>query len=272
MESLTKCLICGADRLDPLIAVDGWTIVECRACRLGMLSPRPDEKELADLYDQSYFEARVCGHRGSDDEVARGVRWQRKRVALVRRFVNGKRLLDVGCAVGYFLAAAKRAGFEAEGVEWSDWAAQETRMRFSISVTTGDIFSITGGTQHFDAITLWHMLEHARDPRAVLLAARELLTEGGKVFVELPNYRSVDARCDKNEWVGWQLPYHLWHFSPESLSTLLTTCGFNVLLVKRHPSTYVRNKLRTMPVVSVLRNLVCLFYSGRDMTIVAGKS
>ena len=101
---------------------------------------------------------------------------------------------------------------------------------------------------------------------------RDLLTEGGKVFIELPNYRSVDAKGYGTEWTGWDLPYHLWHFTPESLSRLLTTCGFNVRLVKRHPSTYVRNKLRTIPVVSVLRNLVCLFFSGRDMTIVASKS
>ena len=272
MESLTQCLICGADRLDPLIAVDGWTIVECRACRLGMLSPRPEEKELADLYDQSYFKARVCGHRELDDEVARGVREQRKRVALVRRFVNGGRLLDVGCAVGYFLAAAKRAGFEAEGLERSGWAAREARQRFSVHVPTGDIFSITGGSQRFEAITLWHMLEHARDPAAVLRAVRDLLAEGGKVFIELPNYRSVDAKGYGTEWTGWDLPYHLWHFTPESLSTLLTACGFNVLLVKHHPSTYIRNRLRRMPVVSHLRNLICLFYSGRDMTVVAGKA
>lgn len=62
------------------------------------------------------------------------------------------------------------------------------------------------------------------------------------------------------------------HFTPGSLSSLLVKCGFEVIALKRHPSSYVRNALKTIPVVGLFRNLVCLFYAGRDFTLVARKA
>lgn len=271
MESLTKCLICGADRLDPLVAIDRWTVVECRSCRLGMLSPRPDPSELSTLYEEQYFVAHEMRCR-SAAEMARGLRDQRKRLALVRSFVRGGRLLDVGCAVGDFLAAAKQRGFEVEGVEYSAWAADEATRRLGVPVRVGDIHRLAGGDRRFDAVTMWHVLEHTRDPVADLTAVRGVLSDGGRLFIELPNYQSIDAQRSGAAWAGWQLPYHLWHFTPGALSILLVKCGFDVIALKRHPSSYVRNALKTIPVVGLFRNLVCLFYAGRDFTLVARKA
>lgn len=271
MESLTTCLICGADRLDPLVAIDRWTVVECRACGLGILSSRPDPSELSTLYEEQYFAAHELRCR-SATEVARGIRSQRKRLALVRSFVRGGRLLDVGCAVGDFLVAAKRRGFEVEGVEYSAWAADEAIRRLGVPVLVGDIHRLAGGGRRFDAVTMWHVLEHTRDPIADLTAARGLLSNGGRLFIELPNYQSIDAKRSGAEWQGWQLPYHFWHFTPASLSSLLVKCGFEVIALKRHPSSYVRNALKPIPLVGLFRNLVCLFYAGRDFTLVARKA
>lgn len=271
MESLTQCLICGADRLDPLIAVDGWTIVECRACRLGMLSPRPDDKELSALYQEPYFASHGMD-RDSTGEVARRIRDQRKRVNLVKSFVRGGKLLDVGCAVGYFLAAANREGFAVEGVERSVWAAEEAKRRFSVNAHVGDIDRLADGEPRFDAVTMWHVLEHTPDAASALTAARTLLRAKGKLFIEVPNYLGTDAKGYGTDWSGWDVPNHLWHFTPGSLSKLLAKCGFQVVSIKRHPSTYIRNRLKTIPVVGLFRNLVCLLYSGRDFTVVAAKA
>jgi ubiquinone/menaquinone biosynthesis C-methylase UbiE len=271
VESLSTCLICGADRLDPLVAIDRWTVVECRDCGLGILSPRPDPSELSTLYEEPYFVAQEMRHR-SAAEADRGLRAQRKRVALVRSFVRGGRLLDVGCAVGDFLVAAKRRGFEVEGVEYSAWAADEAIRRLGGPVHIGDIHRLAGSDRRFDAVTMWHVLEHTRDPIADLTAARGVLSDGGWLFIELPNYQSIDAKRSGPDWQGWQLPYHFWHFTPGSLSRLLVKCGFEVIALKRHPSSYVRNALKPIPLVGLFRNLVCLFYPGRDFTLVARKA
>lgn len=272
MESVATCPICQSSQITPLVAIDQWRIVECPACQFGMLSPRPDVDELPELYQETYFDRHAIGQSTTRETVIHRLRDQRKRVKLVQSYLRRGRLLDVGCATGYFLEAARRAGFTVTGIEQSVWAAAEANRLFGVNAKVGDLADLVGCGQRYDGITMWHVLEHTPDPKESLHAVKALLREGGIVFIELPNYRSVDAQREGVTWGGWQVPYHLWHFTPGSLSRLLTLCGFRVLLIKRHPSSAMRNHFRSIPWLRPLRNLLCLFYSGRDFTIVATSS
>ena len=272
METVTACPICHTDQMTPLIAIDRWTIAECRICQLGMLSPRPDAAELSDLYQETYFDRVSLGQPATQAVVERRVRESRKRVTLVRSYLRRGRLLDVGCATGYFLEAARRAGFSVAGIEHSGWAVEEANRLFGVNARAGELSDLIGRDERYDGVTMWHVLEHTRDPKESLHAVKTLLKKGGVVFIELPNYLSVDARREGVAWSGWDVPYHLWHFTPASLSRLLTLCGFRVLRIKRHPSSAMRNHFRSIPWLWPFRNLLCLFYSGRDFTIVATPS
>ncbi|MFZ5875342.1 MAG: class I SAM-dependent methyltransferase [Nitrospirota bacterium] len=267
---MKTCLLCGSSNLTPVVRVDQWTVVECAACELGMLSPWPDDAELARLYQESYFAEHGIGYAESAEDRERGVRGQSGRAALVRSWVSGDKLLDMGSATGHFLAAARARGFDVEGVELSAWAAEQARSELGVPVTLGEISDL-GATPRFDVVTMWHSLEHTRDPLSVLRATHALLRDGGTVVIELPNYRSYDAKGYGTAWTGWDLPYHRWHFSPKSLRTLLTQTGFRVRTVQRTPSRYVAARMKRIPIVGWARKLIAAWYVGRDLRIVAIK-
>ncbi len=272
METVTACCLCGSKHLVPLTEMGQWRIVECRQCELAMLESRPSETQLAALYQEAYFSAHSIGYAKGEEDTEKGVRGQRKRVGWVSAFAPaGASLLDVGCASGYFLAAARRGGFGAEGVEVSEWAANESRQRFGLRVTTGQIGDVPGPHPRFDVVTMWHSLEHTRDPVATLTTVHRLLRDGGILGIELPNYRSIDARGYGLSWSGWSMPYHFWHFSPASLSALVRRCGFDVRMIKTLPSLYIKEKVRQIPVVGLFRNLIARWYVGRDLVLVAAK-
>jgi SAM-dependent methyltransferase len=271
-ETITRCLLCGSDQLDPLIEVDGARIVECRPCGLGILASRPSEDRLMALYQETYFATNSIGYAKSDDDVAQGVRWQCERVEVLRAFVpRGATVLDIGCASGYFLAAARQGGLEVEGVEPSEWAAEEARRRFGLRVTVGQIGDVPGPHPRFDAVTMWHSLEHTRDPIATLDVVHGLLRDGGILAIELPNYQSIDARGYGASWEGWRVPYHFWHFAPKSLSALVRRCGFDVRMIKTLPSQYIKERVGRIPIIGLFRNRIARWCTGRDFVLVALK-
>lgn len=272
METVGACCLCGSGQLVPLIEVGDWRIVECPRCELAILASRPTESRLAALYQETYFSAHSIGYANGQADDEKGVRGQRKRVGWVSAFAPaGARLLDVGCASGYFLAAARRRGFDVEGVEVSEWAAGEAMRRFGVSVTVGQIGDIPGPHPRFDVVTMWHSLEHTRDPVTTLATAHRLLRDGGILAIELPNYRSVDARGYGPLWSGWSVPYHFWHFSPASLSALVRRCGFDVRMIKLLSSSYIKEKVRCIPIVGLFRNLIAKWFVGRDLVLIASK-
>jgi SAM-dependent methyltransferase len=80
-----------------------------------------------------------------------------------------------------------------------------------------------------DVITMWHVLEHVHTPEKYLLRIHEILDEKGALFLALPNYTSFDARWYRAFWGAWDVPRHLWHFSPVAIKTLLDRTGFELI-------------------------------------------
>src|SRR5690606_6109356 len=83
--------------------------------------------------------------------------------------------------------------------------------------------------------TMWHVLEHVHDPNAYLSQICKCLTDDGTVFIAVPNYRSLDARIYREFWAAWDVPRHLWHFSPESMSRLLSRHGCEIIRQDKMP-------------------------------------
>jgi SAM-dependent methyltransferase len=137
------------------------------------------------------------------------------------------RLLDVGSGKGAFLAAARDAGWDVLGVEFAAEAAEAARATFGIDVIVGDFLAIRPlGT--FDVVTMWHVLEHVRDPMGALVHAADSLKPDGRLVVSVPNIESLQARLGGEDWFHLDLPRHLFHFTPRSLATLVEGAGFRV--------------------------------------------
>jgi SAM-dependent methyltransferase len=205
-----------------------FEVGECRACGLVVTHPAPAPHAAALYYPPAYFG--VPGRR----------RFPRVVELLQRLLYDGRarrvealagapgRVLDIGCGRGGLLAAFRRRGWEPYGVELNEPAAAHARDVLGLPVQVGAPESWPWPDGQFDALALWHVLEHWRDPRAVLDRAHRLLRRGGVLLVGVPNFGSPEARLARAGWFHLDVPRHLTHFTPASLACLLTDGGFEV--------------------------------------------
>jgi 2-polyprenyl-3-methyl-5-hydroxy-6-metoxy-1,4-benzoquinol methylase len=141
--------------------------------------------------------------------------------------VAGPRLLDVGCYAGIFLEIAAGHGWQAWGVEPSEWAAEEARRR-GLNVITGTLSTAGLPPGTFDVVTLWDVVEHLTDPRAELEGVNRLLRPGGLACIHTIDVGGLLPRVMGPRW-PWLMEMHLYYFSRRTMASLLERTGFQVL-------------------------------------------
>jgi SAM-dependent methyltransferase len=264
------CILCNGRRRSLLYEKNGWQVRVCDACGLGVLDPRPSADTLARLYSQEYCEEYfVEGGEPGSAAFAKRLRLEDHRIRFFRKYKKAGRVLDIGCGYGYFLAACREKGYEVHGLDFSEWAVRHARQRLGLDITVGPMDRVGLADGSFDVVTLWHCLEHTPDPVMALSRIRQWLKPDGLLVVDVPNRQGTDARKTWDDWVGWSLPYHLYHFTPESLEGLLDQQGFSVIRSKNYHSESVKAALRPIPVVGFFARLVAKIYSGHSFAVVA---
>lgn len=266
----TPCILCGSTRRDELICKQGWHVFRCASCGLGFLDPLPSDLEMASLYDEAYFADQY--DRGIDPhtpDFTKRLRLEGHRIRFFKGLKRGGSVLDLGCGNGYFLAACREKGYGVTGVDISEWAVDYVRGVLGIEVLRGLFDSLDWPGRLFDVVTLWHVLEHTRDPIAAIFKAVSWLKEDGVVVIEVPNYEGTDARRLWEDWVGWQLPYHFYHFTPVTLIRVLDACGLQVIKKKTYHSETIKENLRRHVILRPFARLVAQCYSGTGIAIAA---
>lgn len=222
------CPMCGgASSSELLRAVNGYPIVRCKDCALAFTDDRaaPPPQELYPAFDQS------------DSAAIRGVRsllsvFLRQREAVVRAARPGGRLLDFGCGAGAFARWMSGRGYEVVGLEPFSLGAPTRAEHLLLRREPLERAAPTLG--RFDVITLWHVLEHLKNPVEVLKQLAGLLAPGGVVIASVPNFASWQSQAFKGRWFHLDPPRHLLHFEPRTLADCLARAG---LAVERdHPS------------------------------------
>ena len=204
-------------------------VVRCR-CGHCFLNPIPDGDELLSFYDDDYH----C-YTTSPNEAERIGRWieQRRRGDRFNHvpIIVGGRFLDVGCGSGDMVAAMARLGMESEGVEPSRYAATKAT-EAGLKVTCGLLHDAAFPNAAFDAVSMFHVLEHTPEPIEVLRECRRILKPGGELVIGVPNFDSLVFALVGKSWVGLQLPSHVQHFSPNSLRAAADRAGLAVGLIE----------------------------------------
>lgn len=207
---------------------DGRAVVRCRDCHLGFLSPFPTDEELARIYSHSYYFA--------DDALSA---YLAKEIAgPLRRRIPAGRILDVGVGGGEFIALAKEAGYQAEGVDTSAAAVELCRKR-GLEAHQGDLRTFGAEPGTYDCITMWDVIEHLLEPRDYLAAAFRLLRPGGLLVVKTPNIQwpvMTMARVlapTGSAGAMLSIPSHVLYFDDQSLEAILGGTGFELLEVRR---------------------------------------
>jgi SAM-dependent methyltransferase len=134
-----------------------------------------------------------------------------------------RRLLDIGCGDGTFLLRAREKGWQVAGTEMNPQIAREAGLDVFESLAEAHQFA------PFHCITLWHSLEHMRDPRAVIESVKSALAPTGSLIIAVPDADGLQARAFKENWLHLDVPRHLYHFGKGSLACLLDHAGFKVV-------------------------------------------
>ena len=205
-------------------------IVECGSCGHRQLARWPSHVELLELYvgaRADHYTQEETGQRHT------------ARVSLdqIERHTDGRRLLDLGCWVGFLLAEARDRGWRVLGVEPSSFAAGYAREHFGLDILEQDLLSADLPEGEFDAIVLGDLIEHLTDPLGALERIGRLLAPGGVLYLTLPDSGSRLARVMGARW--WSvIPTHVQYFSRTSLALLLRRAGYEPLRVTTAPKTF----------------------------------
>jgi SAM-dependent methyltransferase len=244
-DPVPSCWICGADAA-PDTRYAGLPLVRCGACGF-VFAPVRSAEELHRLYTTDYFDAYPGGQAYDADEVQRRheatvrMRW-------LRSYATGGRLLEIGSASGWFLAQARDAGFEVEGIEPAADVASGAAARWNVPVqaATAETASLPDG--ELDVVVAWHALEHIAVPAGVLERLHAALRPGGLLMIEVPNVESAASRSQGAAWFHLDLAHHVGHYAPSTLADLLRRTGFTPMQVDTFPTAgYLRPDLARTP-------------------------
>lgn len=222
-----------ADRAEPLfpardyVSGESFEVRRCAACGLALTWPPPPPEQLGRYYPATYY-----GTPGRPrfpslvERVQAGLYGRRARAVEASAGGRAGRVLDVGCGKGFLLDAFRRRGWSAEGIELSEQSARNAREVLGLEVHVGAVEALGLPAGRYDAVVMWHVLEHVTDPAATLAEVHRLLRPGGAFLVSVPNFGSPEARATRDGWFHLDVPRHLVHFTPESLRRALRAAGF----------------------------------------------
>lgn len=245
----TSCAACGSSQLHLHMRVKGeigaaglipttsefgtalGDIVRCRSCGHMQLAPMPSESMLAEAYAQAASEDYV-GEEAGQRETAR-----RTLERIEAHGTSGRRLLDLGCWVGFLLAEARERGWQVTGVEPSEFGSRYAQEQLGLDVVRSGLFEADLPQHAFDAVTLGDVIEHLTDPGSALARIRRLLVSDGVLWMALPDAGSAVARLMGRRW--WSvIPTHVQYFTRGSITALLGRSGFEVLELDTAPKAF----------------------------------
>jgi SAM-dependent methyltransferase len=240
------CPVCGSDQVrdiflvkDFMVSREEFMIAECGHCSLRFTKKIPTPDNIGAYYRSADYISHTNTSKGLISRLYQMVRKQtlRSKKRIIEKYTGLKKesILDIGSGVGAFVRTMQQAGWSVTGLEPDGGARAHAKTDFGVELQdSNQLFQLP--EKSFDAITLWHVLEHVHDLQGYMERLKNLIRPGGRLFIAVPNYTSKDAGIYAQYWAAWDVPRHLYHFSPGAMETLLS--GFGFTLIKTVPQWY----------------------------------
>lgn len=237
-----RCPICDStgihhvfDAVDHTVTSESFEIWQCANCSLRFTQNIPEINDIGRYYQSENYI--------SHTETSKGlVNWLYLRVRKYtlkskRSFIENETglkkgsLLDIGAGTGAFVHHMKSNGWHVEGVEPDSGAIERANREYQLQLKPSpELFNFNAQT--FDVITMWHVLEHVHDLHGYINQIKKISRAGATVFIAVPNYTSYDAEKYQSSWAAYDVPRHLYHFSPASMNELMKRHGLVVKKIK----------------------------------------
>lgn len=247
--SLVKCPVCDSSQVKKILEVtdyfatqETFPLFDCDNCGFRFTNQFPSEEKIQPYYDSPQYISHSDTKNGLTNQLYHLCRKRMltKKINLISKYSPPykenitARLLDIGCGTGYFLDKARTNGYEISGIEKDKQSRKFAKNKFKLNVNDESaLWSIEPNS--FDIVTLWHVLEHLQHLNEVVSKLNNILKPEGFLVLALPNYNSYDAKVYKEHWAAYDVPRHLWHFTPNTVEKLLTKHKFKVIARKPMP-------------------------------------
>lgn len=217
-----------------------FPLYRCQECGFVFTQGVPVEAEIGRYYETPDYISHSDTKKGAMNAIYHRVRQHmlnRKARLVMRaaRCISSGRLLDVGTGTGYFAHAMDGRGWTVEAIEKNAGARAFAKEHFKLDVKPES--ALDGfPPASFDVITLWHVMEHLEHLNETWERLKELLAPKGVLVVAVPNCSSYDAQRYGSSWAAYDVPRHLWHFTPATIRRLAAKHGF--MLTETHPMPF----------------------------------
>ena len=234
----SQCPVCGSANIssalqakDFTVSNETFSIFECHTCTFRFTQDVPGTTAIGPYYKAESYISHTDSSQGLINRLYHSVRkfTIRQKCNLVKKVTGrGKgNMLDVGAGTGVFVKAMLEHGWQVTGLEPDADARKVAKEVYGASLSPiEDFYKLPDNS--YDAITMWHVLEHVHDLAGYMVQLKKLLKPGGCLFIAVPNYTSYDAERYKDYWAAYDVPRHLYHFSPQSMKKLLEKNGLKL--------------------------------------------
>lgn len=238
----TQCPVCASAAIGPkLTAADhtvsqqAFEIWECADCTCCFTQDVPDEESIGTFYRSDNYISHSNTSQGLINRLYHSIRTitlkQKHRLIKNSTRLSTGSVLDIGAGTGAFAAFLQRSGWRVTGLEPDEAARVVASNSNNITLLPGEqLFQLP--EESFDAITLWHVLEHVHMLHPYMGQLKKLVKPNGRIFIAVPNYTSYDAKWYNKYWAAYDVPRHLYHFSPQAMRTLLKQHGLKLVTTK----------------------------------------
>lgn len=219
---------------DHSVSKETFSLFDCEDCGLRFTNPIPDTTSISKYYQSEDYISHSNTKKGIVNSLYHAARdfMIQQKINWIKSFSSKRILLDIGCGTGHFMHALKENGFQVKGVEIDDGARNFAINQFGLDVITPQDFLNDSSDVNYGVITLWHVLEHIHEPAVFLNKINSSLSDDGILMIAVPNFTSYDADYYADYWAAYDVPRHLWHFSPTFLENWLRSQGFKLITKK----------------------------------------
>jgi 2-polyprenyl-3-methyl-5-hydroxy-6-metoxy-1,4-benzoquinol methylase len=228
MKKEIRCNLCGSSVYRILCSEGFYKILCCSQCELTFLDSQPSDEEINSIYSERYYLNNYLRYQ----DVR--LNYFRERVKEIEKITDGRKIIDIGCGVGYFLRVAKERGWKVGGVEPSKFAAEYGKNEFGLQIENKHFLDISL-KENYDVVTFWDVIAHTRNPLGHLRLANQILSNSGLVVVKSPNrpqvlfyIASVISKIIESRGL-LHIPAQLYHFTPKTMEKMLDKAGFEIL-------------------------------------------